>query len=209
MKYKTVVFDLDGTLIDTLGDLTASVNFALSGFSFSAMSKEDVRLRIGDGLRKLMERCLPEGADDETVKKSMELFKSYYAENLLVCSKPYDGIERVLERLKKSGVRLAVASNKDEPMVKTLIERFFPDVFDAKCGMTAGRTPKPASDIPNAAVGEDKDVLFIGDSETDYNTAKACGYTFLGVRWGYGKQLYPDAVWASDMAELEKLIFED
>ncbi len=209
MKYKTVVFDLDGTLIDTLGDLTASVNFALSGFSFSSMSREDVRLRIGNGLRKLMERCLPEGTDSATVEESMARFKEYYKNNLLVHARPYEGIDRLLARLKESGVRLAVASNKDEPMVETLIEHFFPTVFFAKCGMTESRTPKPAPDIPEAAVGKDKDVLFIGDSETDLETAENCGYAFLGVRWGYGKHLSENALWASDMAELEKLIFED
>ncbi len=207
-EHKTVVFDLDGTLIDTLGDLTASVNFALSGFSFSSMTRADVRLRIGDGLRKLMERCLPEYADDGTVLKSMELFKQYYAEHLLIHSRPYAGIEGVLSNLSRLGVPMAVASNKDEPMVKTLIEHFFPGVFFAKCGMTTGRTPKPAPDIPAAAVGDRKNVVFVGDSETDYATARQCGYEFIGVRWGYGKHLSDDALWVQDMAELEKAILE-
>lgn len=206
---KTIVFDLDGTLIDTLGDLTASVNFALSRFSFSSISREEVRLRIGNGLRKLMERCLPQDADNAMVERSMEYFKSYYAENTLVLSRPYDGMQALLARLAKEDIKMAVASNKDEPMVETLIEHFFPGMFFAKCGMRADRATKPAPDIPMAAVGDDKNVIFIGDSETDYATAKNCGYAFIGVRWGYGKHLSEDALWAESMEELEKLIFEE
>ena len=209
MKYKTVVFDLDGTLIDTLGDLTASVNAVLSRFSFSSMSTFDVRLRIGNGLRKLMERCLPQGTENAVIEEAMSVFKAHYAENLLVHARPYDGMAALLARLKSHGVRLAVATNKDEPLARTLIDCFFPDVFDAVCGMLPGRTPKPAPDIPEAAVGKDKCILFIGDSETDYDTAIQNGYAFLGVAWGYGKTLAESAVWAKDMCELEGLIFKE
>ncbi len=209
MKYKTVVFDLDGTLIDTLGDLTASVNSVLARFSFTELSRSDVRLRIGDGLRKLMERCLPAGTNDKTVTEAMEHFKQHYAAHLLDCAVPYVGMAELAERLKARGVRVAVATNKDEPLAKTLISHFFGDTFDAVCGMTPERTPKPAPDIPEAAICGGTDVLFIGDSETDYSTARQNGYAFLGVSWGYGKTLASDAVWAQSARELEELIFEN
>ncbi len=209
MKYKTVVFDLDGTLIDTLGDLTASVNAVLARFSFTELSRDAVRLRIGDGLRKLMERCLPDGTDNSTIEEAMAYFKGYYAEHLLDFAKPYAGMAELVKKLKSCSARVAVATNKDEPLAQLLIEHFFGNSFDAVCGMTASRTPKPAPDIPKAAIANGTKVLFIGDSETDYNTAKANGYAFLGVKWGYGKTLADDAVWAQDAKELEKLIFEN
>lgn len=189
MKYGTVIFDLDGTLLDTLGDLTGAVNSVLSGFSFPALDREGVRRRIGDGLAMLMRRCLPEDVDGTALQTAIERFRSYYAAHLLDSTVPYPGIEAALRGLNGAGIRVAVATNKDEPNAQRLIGHFFPQRFAAVCGMCEGRQRKPAPDIPLAALNAASltgRVLFVGDSHTDFLTAKGCGFDFAGVSWGYG-----------------------
>lgn len=187
MSQTTVIFDLDGTLLDTLDDLTAAVGGALLGLSFPPPGREQVRQRIGDGLRKLMERCLPDCADGEEVEAAMERFRAYYGAHLFDRTRPYPGMCGVVSALKAAGVRTAVATNKDDCMAKRLISRFFGDL--EVCGLCEGRRRKPAPDIPLAALercGGGGKVLFVGDSATDLLTARACGFDFVGVRWGYG-----------------------
>jgi len=189
MSYGTVIFDLDGTLLDTLGDLTCAVNSALSGFSFPPLTKEEVRARIGDGLRVLMERCFPEGTDDATITAAMDIFCRYQKEHLFDNTLPYEGVGEMLDTLKKAGLRLCVATNKEEFLAERVIEHFYPNVFHAVCGRCDGRRRKPWGDIPMAAlegVENTGRVLFIGDYITDLLTAKECGFDFLGVDWGYG-----------------------
>ena len=189
MSYDTVIFDLDGTLLDTLGDLTCAVNSALSGFSFSPLTGEQGRVRIGDGLKVLMERCFPEGTRDEVITAAMELFCAYQREHLTDNTVPYEGIGRMLSTLKDAGVRLCVATNKEQFLAERVINEFFPDTFHAVCGRCDGRRRKPSSDIPMATLEGVEDagrVLFVGDYVTDLLTAKECGFDFLGVDWGYG-----------------------
>lgn len=190
MKYKAVVFDLDGTLLDTLGDISGAVSYALSRFSFPSVSREGVRARIGDGARKLIERCLPADASEETVSGVLALFRDYYRENPIVTTRPYEGIADALGALGRLGIPLAVASNKDDFAVKHIINTFFPNVFVAACGVTEAHRRKPCADIPSAALaGIDAapdEVLFVGDSLTDRQTAENCGFDFLYVLWGYG-----------------------
>jgi len=189
MSYDTVIFDLDGTLLDTLGDLTGAVCSALSRFSFPPLSKEEVRQRIGDGLRVLMERCFPEGTENAVIEGAMEQFCRYQKEHLLDSTVPYQGIAKMLADLKAAGVRLCVATNKEQFLAETLINHFFPGTFSAVCGRVGERRRKPAADIPMAAlesVPNPRRVLFIGDYVTDKLTARECDFGFLGVSWGYG-----------------------
>lgn len=189
MRYDTVIFDLDGTLLDTLGDLTCAVCSALSRFSFPVLSLEEVRARIGDGLRVLMERCFPKGTEDRIITEAMEHFCLYQREHLLDNTLPYAGIEKTLDRLKTAGVRLCVATNKEQFLAEKLMDTFFPNTFHAVCGRCDGRRRKPAPDIPMAAlsaVENPERVLFVGDYITDRRTAEECGFDFLGVDWGYG-----------------------
>ncbi len=190
MNYGTVIFDLDGTLLDTLGDLTGAVNSALSRFSFSPLDREGVRARIGDGLRVLMERCFPEGTDEATLVTAMEQFRHHYCEHLLDTTVPYSNTVSAICALKTAGVKMAVATNKDEFLARKLTDRFFPeDAFYAVCGMCEGRQRKPFADIPTAALNAIPNagkVLFVGDSHTDYLTAKQCGFDFAGLTCGYG-----------------------
>ena len=189
MRYDTVIFDLDGTLLDTLGDLTCAVNSALSRFSFSPLSREEVRVRIGDGLRVLMERCFPEGTSDGIITAAMEHFCVFQREHLLDNTLPYDGAAEMLATLKEAGVRLCVATNKEHFLAERLLDHFFPNTFNALCGRRDGLRRKPTPDIPMAAlsaVENPKRVLFVGDYITDALTAGECGFNFLGVDWGYG-----------------------
>lgn len=208
MNYDTVIFDLDGTLLDTLGDLTCAVNSALSGFSFSPLTREEVRVRIGDGLRVLMERCFPQGTDDRTITAAMDIFCRYQNEHLFDNTTPYEGVAEMLDTLKRAGVRLCVATNKEEFLAERVIERFYPKAFHAVCGRCDGRRRKPWGDIPMATLDGVENpgrVLFIGDYITDLLTARECGFDFLGVDWGYGDSSLLTPV-AKNTAEVLKFI---
>lgn len=195
MNYKGVIFDLDGTLLDTLGDISGAVSYALSRFSFPPIDREGVRARIGDGAYKLMERCYPEGTGKEVIDESLKHFRDYYREHPIVTTTPYEGIKAALAALKEAGVKMAVASNKDDVLVKYVIDTFFPNIFVAACGVSETRRRKPSPDIPDAALAalglSNEEVLFVGDSLTDKQTAEACGFDFLFVPWGYG---YPEKI---------------
>lgn len=202
MKYTAVIFDLDGTLLDTLGDISGAVSYALSRFSFPSIDREGVRARIGDGAYKLMERCFPKGTAEEVINQSLVYFREYYREHPVVTTRPYEGISAMLDTLKENGVRMAVASNKDDVLVKHLMDKYFPGVFLAACGVSETRRRKPSPDIPEAALAalgaEREEVLFVGDSLTDKQTATACGFDFLYVPWGYG---YPERILPADTAK--------
>lgn len=195
MNYKGVIFDLDGTLLDTLGDISGAVSYALSRFSFPPIDREGVRARIGDGAYKLMERCFPQGTEGAVINEALLYFRDYYRAHPVVTTKPYDGIRELVEGLKADGVPMAVASNKDDFLVKELMERYFPGVFLAACGVSETCRRKPSPDIPNAALSalglRAEQVILVGDSLTDKQTAEACGMGFLYVPWGYG---YPEKI---------------
>lgn len=195
MSFKAVIFDLDGTLLDTLGDISGAVGHALSRFCFSPLGREDVRARIGDGAYKLLERSMPDGSSAEDITRAVEYFRAYYADHYMVHTELYEGILPLLATLKAAGIPMAVASNKDEPFVKALVDKFFPDTFLAACGKTGERRRKPYGDIAEAALTplgvEPEEVLFVGDSVTDKRTAAACGFGFMYVTWGYG---YPEDI---------------
>lgn len=191
MTYKAVIFDLDGTLLNTLGDLTEGVNRALSRFSFPPRSKEEVRRFIGDGVKLLIKRCLPEGAGDEaTVEKVLKCFDGYYSrEGLTKYTEPYEGIYELLSFLESENIKLCVASNKSDAAVKTIIPFFFGDRFLCFEGTQSfdERKPKPTlvKRVLKKSEVSEGDALFVGDSEIDFKTAKNCGMDFLAVSWGF------------------------
>ncbi len=211
MSCKAVIFDLDGTLLDTLGDISGAVSYALSRFSFPPIDREGVRVRIGDGAYKLMERCFPEGAPSEDIYRALDYFRDYYAEHPIVTTVPYEGIGDMLSALKAANVPMAVASNKDDGLVKYLMDHYFHGTFAAACGKSDSRRRKPYPDIPAAALSvlgaDPSEVIFVGDSLTDKQTAEACGFDFVYVPWGYG---YPDKILpakcAQNTEELTKII---
>ena len=188
--YETIVFDLDGTLLDTLDDLTAAVNAALSAYGLPSRTKEEVRGFIGNGIVKLMERAVgnTEGADFQSI---LETFKGYYKDHCADFTKPYDGIMPLLQELKKRGLKIAVLSNKADFAVKMLAKEYFGDLFAEAIGENeaAGIRKKPAPDSLFAVMkrlNADKNTtVYIGDSEVDIQTAQNADVDYISVTWGF------------------------
>lgn len=189
MKYEAIIFDLDGTILNTLPDLTQSVNFALNTYNYPTRTIDEVRTFIGNGVGLLIRRSLPSETDEETVNNVLLLFKKHYSEHYADKTVPYDGIAELLKQLKVQGYKLAVVSNKFNSAVKALCDKFFYGFFDFVLGETENIPRKPAPDslnfaIENLNVKKDK-VLYIGDSEVDIKTAKNSGVNCLSVLWGF------------------------
>ena len=134
MKYEAIIFDLDGTLTDTLGDLTNSVNFALRQFGFPERTHEEVKSFVGNGVRRLIYLSVPENTDEETSERCLSVFKEYYKNNSLVETKPYNGIIPMLESLKKQEIKTAVVTNKMHEAAKEIVRIFFGNLIDITLG---------------------------------------------------------------------------
>lgn len=189
MMFEAAVFDLDGTLLDTLGDLRDSVNYALEKNGFPKRSTEEIRSFVGNGIRLLIERAVPENTSTVETDKCFADFKVHYADNSAVLTKPYEGITALLKELKKNGMKTAVVSNKADFAVKSLIDVYFPGLFDCVLGEREGIRRKPAPDSVFAAIkqiGADiKKCIYIGDSDVDVMTANNSGLPCIAVTWGF------------------------
>ena len=189
--YKTYIFDLDGTLLDTLGDLATSVNYALRTHGMPEHSIDDVRRFVGNGVRLLMERAVPDGAANPLFDEAFATFRKHYMEHSLDTTRPYDGIPEILTELKSRGWRLAVVSNKFMLATQELIHHFFPDTIEVAIGEheAEGIRKKPAPDTVFAALkqlGVDKDgAVYVGDSDVDILTAHNSGLPCISVLWGF------------------------
>jgi len=184
------VFDLDGTLINSLKDLAISSNYALEVQGFPTHETEEYRYFVGRGAQKLIEDILPEAIrTPEIIKKTKELFNDHYDAHYLDNTAPYDGISPLLAQLKQRGFRLAVVSNKPDDFVKKIVTQLFGGSFDAVIGQREGvaRKPDPASVFEACeAMGiEPQGCLYLGDSGVDMLTAKAAGMFPIGVLWGF------------------------
>nr|WP_295678034.1 HAD family hydrolase [uncultured Lachnoclostridium sp.] len=188
-KIKTVIFDLDGTLLNTLDDLKDSVNATLSAYGFPERSLDEVRKFVGNGVARLMELAVPWQLENEQAKEVLEFFKMHYAKNCNHKTRPYDGILTLLEQLKNQGYQLAIVSNKFDAAVKDLNQLYFSKFIDVAVGQREGVRRKPFPDTVNIALEEvgcsAEEVLYIGDSEVDVETAKNAGLRLLAVDWGF------------------------
>ena len=191
MRYQTYVFDLDGTLLDTLGDLAASTNYALRTYGMPEHSLDDVRRFVGNGVRVLMERAVPQGADNPQFEAAFQTFREHYMQHSLDTTKPYDGIIETLEALKAGGCRLAVVSNKMMAATQELCRHFFRDTIEVAIGEheAQGIRKKPAPDTVNEAfrqlgVGKER-AVYVGDSDVDILTARHSGLPCISVLWGF------------------------
>ncbi len=186
---KTLIFDLDGTLFDTLKDLHNSVNFALNLHGFPQKSPEEIRNSVGNGLKMLIRRSLPQDADEATVDAVLAAMKAHYRRHCLDETKPYPGVPELLARLYAEGYRMVLVSNKADAMTKELHRAFFPTEIAVSIGETEQLKRKPAPDMVYAALrqfgAEIEDAVFIGDSEVDIQTAKNAGLPCLSVGWGF------------------------
>ena len=187
--YSLAIFDLDGTLLDTLGDLHASVNFALKSFSFPERTIDEVRAFIGNGVVKLMERSTPDGIDAETQKSCLDIFRKHYLEHMSDTTAPFEGVIGLLGELRDNGIKIAVVSNKLHTAVEELCESYFPGLIDKAVGVSieAERKPSPINVIKTAEYFNTdlSDCIYIGDSEVDVQTAHNADLKCIGVTWGF------------------------
>lgn len=188
-RYDTIVFDLDGTLLDTLEDLADAVNFALLELGLGERSLEEIRQFVGNGVRTLMERAVPGGASNSRFEKAFALFQERYAAHSADKTRPYEGVLPLLRELKERGYAMAVVSNKGDAAVKELAPRYFGDLLDAAVGEREDRPRKPAPDGVFAALKElgkgPERALFVGDSEVDAQTAMNAALPLVAVLWGF------------------------
>lgn len=187
--YEVIVFDLDGTLLDTLADLHASVNAALEKFSFPCRTQEEVRAFVGNGIALLMKRAI--GKETPVFDEALAAFKTHYGEHCADKTRPYAGIVPLLEELRARGIRTAVVSNKADFAVKKLAEHYFGGLLSAAVGEDEehGIRKKPAPDSLFSVLetlGADKSkTAYVGDSEVDIQTAKNAGVDCISVTWGF------------------------
>ena len=191
ITYSAYIFDLDGTLLDTLGDLAASVNYALRTHAMPEHTIDDVRRFVGNGVRKLMERAIPDGGSNPDFEATFATFRQYYMAHSLDTTKPYDGIPETLEALKAKGCHLAVVSNKMMAATQELCRHFFPDIIEVAIGENEaeGIRKKPAPDTVIAALRQlgvgQEGAVYVGDSDVDIETARNSGLPCISVLWGF------------------------
>lgn len=189
MKYKAVIFDMDGTILNTLEDLKNATNYSLRQFGMPERSLEEVRMFVGNGIRKLVERAVPAGTPKEKIAQVFDVFLEYYEIHSADNTSPYPGILELVEKLKKSGIKTAVSTNKADVPAQELGREYFNGIFDLIVGQQDGLKVKPAPDSVNKILSildiQKKDAIYIGDSDVDVQTAKNSGLDFIGVSWGF------------------------
>lgn len=185
----TIIFDLDGTLLDTLEDLTDSVNYAMEQFRLQTRTIEEVRGFVGNGVAKLIERCIPQGVQNPLYEQILTAFKEYYAKHCEDKTRPYEGIMELLAQLSEQGYHMAIVSNKFDGAVKKLNEKYFKDYIPVAIGESAMVKKKPAPDTVYQALLElSCDVshaVYVGDSEVDRQTAGNVPMPCVSVTWGF------------------------
>lgn len=189
MAIKTIIFDLDGTLLYSLEDLKDSVNFVMKKHGFREYTIDEVREAIGNGVRLLMERILPKDIDKNLFEECLSEFKENYSKNMYNKTKPYDGVLDMLKALREEGYKIAVLSNKFDSAVKELSSKYFGELVDLAVGQKEGVKEKPSPlGIQEIAKELDTDVetcVMVGDSEVDIQTANNAGIDCISVTWGY------------------------
>ena len=189
MSYKAVIFDLDGTILDTLQDLANSVNHALRTHGYPERTLDEVRGFIGNGIRVLMRRSCPADISEAAQEEALATFRVHYDAHCKDFTGPYAGIHDLLAALKERGIRTAVVSNKIEPAVIVLCDEHFPGAFEYMVGNRPDLAPKPSPDSVNEVIGkmglDKQDIVYIGDTEVDIQTADNAGIDCIGVDWGF------------------------
>ena len=189
MKYRLIIFDLDGTILDTLEDLSDSLNYTLKQAGYPERTLAEARRFIGNGIRNLIIRGAPEGTPDEVITELHRVFNAYYAIHRADKTAPYAGILPMLSALKEQGSTLTVVSNKPHPAVGPLCEKYFDGLLDDAYGEREGIPRKPAPDAVWAVMekfgASASDTVYIGDSEVDAQTASNAGVDCVLVDWGF------------------------
>jgi phosphoglycolate phosphatase len=190
----TIVFDMDGTVLNTLEDLTVSMNYVLEKFGMPGHTVEEYRLFFGNGVKEALRLAMPEDASTEVIDEMLPIYKEHYDAHCLDKTGPYDGIVEVMEELKRRGYKLAIVSNKIDSAVKELNNKFFSKAVEVAIGEKPGVNRKPAPDMVEAALKEmgssKEESVYIGDSEVDFMTAKNSGLPCISVLWGFRDKDY-------------------
>lgn len=209
------IFDLDGTLLYTLEDLWTSTNFALEALGYKKRTLEEVRTFVGNGVKKLIERSLPENTSEDEVQKCLNVFREHYSKNANKHTRPYDGIIELLKYLKNNDVKIAVNSNKYDAAVKGLCKEYFGELIDIAIGEMPSCPKKPSPEGVNKILEylncDSNRAVYVGDSLVDLQTAKNAGIDCISVSWGYcpeEKLLQNGAKIAQNSYELTVLLDE-
>ena len=213
MKYKAVLYDMDGTVLDTLEDLHDSVNAGLAHFGLPATSLQTTRAGLGNGALHLLRVSMP-GQPEELVQQMLSWYVPWYQSHCRIKTRPYDGILPLMERLREKGIRQAIVSNKPDGAVRELAETFFAGLMDVVVGDSPAVRRKPAPDTVLRAAEQmgltAADCVYVGDTEVDLRTAENAGMDCITVTWGFREEEELLAAGAKliahDVAELEALL---
>jgi phosphoglycolate phosphatase len=213
-KYTTVIFDMDGTLLNTLEDLQSSVNHAMRSCGFPEHPLENIRKFVGNGIERLLELAVPDGKENPKFSQAFEDFKEDYAIHCNDKTRPYDGVLELMRVLKEHGIKMAIVSNKADFGVQKLLEIYFGEVVTVAIGQRDNLRKKPAPDMVWEALkelgSEKEEAVYIGDSEVDLATAGNSGLPCISVEWGFRDRSFLEKEGAecivSSAKELEKLL---
>ena len=212
MRYQTAIFDMDGTILETLEDMCASVNVTMDHVGYPRRTMDEVRHFVGNGAAKLIERCMPAGAEDPRYPAALEFYRAYYDAHAQIKTGPYPGIPELLNQLSREGVRLAVVSNKPDEAVRALTERYFPGVFPVAIGNRDGWATKPAPDSVYEAMrllgARRESTVYVGDSDVDVDTARNAGLDSVIVTWGFRDEDFLRAHGAQHLAHNTDELYE-
>lgn len=213
MKYKAAIFDLDGTLLNTLEDLYDAVNHTMDKYSYPRRTIKEVRAFVGNGVDRLITLCVPGGENDPNLDAAIKEYRTYYAAHSENKTKPYDGIPELIDRLNRAGVKIAVVSNKIHVSTVTLCKKYFPEIKTV-CGERESegirRKPYPDTVIESAAqLGVPlTETVYIGDSEVDVITSKNAGVDCISVLWGFRDRDYLTEMGAQIFAETPDEVYD-
>ncbi len=212
MNYEAYIFDLDGTLLDTLDDLTDGVNHTLASYGMPIHTIAEICSYVGNGMEKLIERSIEGGHEHPQFDAILADFKSYYGKHCNEKTKPYPGILSLLQTLKEEGKKIAIVSNKGDFAVKELCEIYFKDYVKVAIGESKEVRKKPAPDTVFTAMKElgvkKEDCVYIGDSEVDIQTARNAGIPCISVLWGFRKKTFLQEQGASHFVEQAEEILQ-
>ena len=214
MHYTSVLFDLDGTLLDTLGDLTAAMNRTLTRHGLPERTRQQMRTALGNGARRLMELSVPAGTDGALFETLLAEYNADYAAHCRIETAPYPGVDALLQQLHAQGRKLAIVSNKPDEAVRALRTEFFADTVPIAVGEKTGIRRKPAPDTLLAAMvqlgAERTSTVYVGDSEVDIATARAASLPCISVLWGFRDRDVLEQAgaqqFAADAGELARLL---
>ena len=214
MRYTSVLFDLDGTLLDTLGDLTAAMNRTLARHGLPERTQQQMRAALGNGARRLMELSVPADTDSALFETLLAEYNADYAAHCRIETAPYPGVAALLRALHAQGCKLAIVSNKPDKAVRALRADFFSDTVPVAVGETADIRRKPAPDMLLAAMAQlgadPAGTVFVGDSEVDIATARAANLPCISVLWGFRDRDVLERAgaqqFAADIAQLQALL---